>query len=406
MAATLERVVIVGASLAGASAGQALRRYGYRGKLTIVGDERHAPYDRPLLSKSWLTSATEPDPWVAIDEQAPWDWHLGQRAEALDLGERRVVLGDGNELTFDGLILATGAACRTLPGTAHLRGVHTLRTLDDARALREHLRERPRVAVIGAGFIGGEVAASCRELGLDVALIDAQSLPHEHAIGPRMAQACIDLHRANGVELLLGAGVRRLLGDHAVEGVELTDGRRVDAELVVVGIGVTPATGWLDGSGLLVDDGVVCDERLRALDVSGQPVDGVVAAGDVCRWTHPGYGCLVRVEHWDTAVEQGIAAAATLRCGADAEPYSAVPYFWSDQYGIKVQFVGRHQTGDDVEVVDGAPEDGRFVAEYRREGKLVAALGFRRASRVMRYRREIAASFASHHINPPARELI
>jgi NADPH-dependent 2,4-dienoyl-CoA reductase/sulfur reductase-like enzyme len=267
--------------------------------------------------------------------------------------------------------------------------------------LRSDLALASRVVVIGAGFIGAEVAASCRSRGLEVTVLDAAQLPHENAIGPEMAEACIGLHREHGVRLRLGVTVAGFAGVDHVTGVELDTRELLPADVVVVGVGVLPATDWLKGSGVCIDNGVVCDERLRVLDERRRPLTGVVAAGDVCRF--PGFdGALARVEHWDNAVAQGEAAARTLLEADLAPAFAEVPYFWSDQYGIKIQFVGRYRQGDRVEVVDGSVEAGRFSAEYRRDGQLVGAFGFDRASRIMRYRRSIAdratsASEATNH---------
>lgn len=383
--------LVVGASLAGVRAAEALRRGGHDGPLVVVGEEPHRPYDRPPLSKQFLAGSVEASD-VELDrsDSLDVDYRLGVRAEALDLGARTVRLSDGTSLAWGGLVLATGSRVRRLrlarqPG----EGVYLLRTLDDARALRKVFDQGPRVAVVGAGFIGLEVAATARQRGLDVTVIELAATPLEQPLGPQLGGAVAELHRSNGVVLHTGVGVSELLGDHRVEGVRLSDGRVVEADVVVVGVGVAPATEWLAGSGVDLDNGVCCDSRCRVL-AGGRVVPGVVAAGDLARWYHPTHGASVRLEHWTNAVEQAESAAAALLHGDAAEPYAPVPYFWSDQHGIKIQMVGLCRPGDEVRVVEGDPGEHRFVAAYGRDGKLVAALGMRRPARIMAYRRLIA----------------
>jgi 3-phenylpropionate/trans-cinnamate dioxygenase ferredoxin reductase subunit len=381
--------VIVGASLGGLRAGEALRRLGYDQPILIVGAERHPPYDRPPLSKQVLTGTHEPEATtlrVADDFEA--EWLLGTPAVRADLERRVVGLADGTELPWDQLIVATGAHPRRLPELGELPGVHELRTLDDALALRTDLSRSPQVAVIGAGFIGLEVAASCRARGLEVSVLEALPVPLERAIGAAMGSVCADLHRSHGVEVRTGAVVEGLVGRDRVEGVRMAGGEVVPADVVVVGIGVAPSTGWLAGSGVDVADGVVCDRCLR-VQVGGRPRPDVVAVGDVARWPHPRYGGTVRIEHWTNAAEQAQAAAKTLVQGADAPPFDPVPFFWSDQYTTKIQFVGHALPDDEVTVVDGDIESGRFVVAYGRDGRLVGALGFSRPAKVTEMRRLI-----------------
>lgn len=385
----LERVVVVGASLAGLRAAEALRREGYDGRLILVGAEPHLPYDRPPLSKELLqgrweadrTALRKPDSYGELD----LDLRLGRRATRLDLGARRVELDRGAPLDFDGLVVATGATPRTLPGPS-LAGVHTLRTLDDAVAIRSELERSPRVAVVGAGFIGGEVAASCRALGLAVTLVEALAVPLSNALGEELGGVCAALHRDRGVDLRCGVGVERLEGGERVERLRLSDGSRVAADLVVVGIGVRPETGWLEGSGLALDDGVLCDETCATA------APGVVAAGDVARWRNPLFEEAMRVEHWTNAVEQGEHAARRLLAGAGpgATPFAPVPFFWSDQHDVKLQCAGRGRPGDQLRIVHGSTEERRFVALYGRSGRLVGAVAMNRARLLMRYRQRIA----------------
>ncbi len=390
---TLDRVVVVGASLAGLRAVETLRRRGYEGALTLVGAEPHLPYDRPPLSKEVLagrweperTALRKPDSYGELD----LDLRLGRAASGLDPGRRRLRLDDGSELPFDGLILATGARARRLPGQPALAGIHTLRTLDDCLALRSELEGSPRVAVVGAGFIGTEVAASCRARGLEVTVVEPLETPLGRVLGREAGELVAAAHRDHGVTLHLGVGVRELRGSQRVEELVLTDGRRLSADVVVVGIGSEPETGFLADSGVEIKDGIVCDEACRTR------VPGILAAGDVARFPLPGARDLVRLEHWTHAVEHGVAAAENLLRGEAAESYRPVPFFWSDQYDLKIQLAGRPEPGDQVRVVHGSLEERRCVLLYGRGGLLAAVLGFRRPRQVMHYRRRIreGASF-------------
>lgn len=392
-------VVVVGASLAGFRAAEALRTQGFDGALALVGEEAHQPYDRPPLSKQVLTGDWDVDRIVlpsaapTDDGSDPFDWRLGERAVGLDLGAREVELASGDRLGYDGLVIATGCRPRTIGGE-DLAGVHVLRTLDDALALRADLERGPsRVAVIGAGFIGSEVAASCRARGLAVTVIEALPVPLERALGAEMGALVGELHREHEVDLRLGVGVDGLTsssggadGAGRVTGVRLADGTTVDAEVVVVGIGVIPNTGWLEGSGLTLDNGVVCDATTLA-------APGVVAAGDVARWPNARFGGeVMRVEHWDNAIEMAQAAAARLLAASDeaALPYEPVPWFWSDLYDRKIQLAGRSGPDDEVQVVTGDVAERRFVALYGRAGRLVGALGWNRPRHIIPWRQRLA----------------
>jgi len=385
----------VGASLAGLRAAETLRREGFAGRLVLVGAEPHLPYDRPPLSKELLAGAQEAtgiglrrDPYDALE----LDLRLGRRAVALDTVGRVVELDDGARVACDGVVLATGATPRALPGTPDLDGIFTLRTVDDALAIRERLADARHVVVVGAGFIGSEVASTCRRRGLDVTVLEALPVPLVRGLGPVLGAALGHLHRAEGVDLRCDATVAGFEGETQVEAVLLGDGSTVTADLVVVGIGVFPETGWLDRSGLTLDDGVVCDETCLA-------APGVVAAGDVARWPNPLFdGTVMRLEHWTNAVEQGVHAAETLLRHAEGETgaaFAPVPYVWSDQYDTKIQTVGHVGPDDDVEIAHGTLEEGRCVALFGRAGRLVGALGFTRPRHVMQYRQMIArrASF-------------
>ena len=382
--ADLSRIVVVGASVAGYGAIQELRKAGYEGALTLVGAEDRLPYDRPPLSKQVLAGDWEPD---RVDFRLPdtlgVELRLGSAASALDLEERTLRLASGAELPYDGLIIATGAAPRQLPGSEGIEGVHVLRTLDDCLAVRAAFEQGARVAVVGAGFIGCEVAATARRRGLEVSLIEALPLPLAGALNPEIGQACADLHRAHGVDLRCGVMVEGIDGGQRAERLRLSDGSTVEADVVVVGIGVTPATAWLQSSGLTLDDGVVCDSTCMA-------APGVYAAGDVARWYNPRYARLMRIEHWTNAMEQGRAAARNLLAGPeDAEPYDHLPYFWSDQYDTSIQLAGSTDGTDEFRVVRGSLEDGEFIALFRAGERIAGLLGFGLARDFARTRRLI-----------------
>ena len=386
--------VVVGASLAGLRAAEELRRLGFDGRLVMVGAETHLPYDRPPLSKELLLGEAQPDD-TALRKQ-PYDeldieWRLGRRAERLEVAAKSVTLDDGERIEFAGCVIATGARPRTLAGTPALAGIHVLRTLDDCMAIRADLDRGARVVVVGAGFIGAEVAATCRARHLDVTVLEALPTPMVRGLGPVLGDVLARLHRAHGVDLRIGTGVAGFDGVDRVERVRLDDGSTVDADVVVVGVGVEPCTDWLEGSGITVDNGVVCDETLAA-------APGIVSAGDVCRWPNRLFdGELMRLEHWTNAAEQGVAAAHRLVADDDdAVPFAPVPFVWSDQYDLKIQVAGHVRGDDTVEIVDGSPEEFRFVAAVGRAGRLVGAVGFSRPRVLMQYRRLVSerATFA------------
>lgn len=391
-----DRVVIVGASLAGLRAAESLRAHGHEGSITLVGEEPHRPYDRPPLSKQVLTGKTDADGTaLPVPEDLDAEWVLGRPATGLDVDARRVHLAGGDEVQWDGLVIATGAAPKKLPFAPPGPGVHYLRTLDDSLALREDLMRSRALVVIGAGFIGLEVATSAAALGVPTVVLEALPVPLERSLGADTGRAVMEWHRAKGVDLRVGVAIDSIVwagpegpGAARPVAVRLADGTEIPADTVVVGIGVAPATGWLYGSGVDVADGVRCDARLRVLR-DGRPLPEVVAAGDVARWDHAGYGEPVRVEHWTNATEAGEAAALAL-LGRSPGPYTPVPYFWSDQHGLKLQFVGRAAPGDETMVVEGSFEEDRLLIAYGRQGRLVGALGMRRPARVMALQRLIA----------------
>lgn len=390
MSSDVRRLVVVGASLAGLRAVEAARKSGYDGEIVLIGAEDHLPYDRPPLSKAFLYPAGEdgpaPEPFFRDEayftDELRVDVRLGAPATALDT-DRKVVTAGGEEIGYDALVIATGSTPRVLPGTEGLAGVHPLRSLDDSRAVRALLESGARTVVIGAGFIGSEVAATARKRGLDATIIEALPTPLVRATGTEMGAAIASLHELNGTSLLCGTGVASIEGDGKVEKVVLTDGREIPADLVVVGIGVTPAVEWLAGSGVRLDNGVVCDENLW----TGVP--GVYAAGDVANWHNPTMGERQRMENWTAAAEQGAAAARNALAPEASKAYGTVPYFWSDWYDVRIQFVGSPDA-DEVKLVDGDPAGGdRWVALYRRGDRLIGALTVNGQTEIMKYRVQI-----------------
>lgn len=403
MGERLEHIVVVGASLAGLRACEGLRQEGFAGTVTLIGDEAEMPYDRPPLSKAFLAGEWDaerirlrkPDAFASLDLQL----RLGVRATGLDTTERTVALGDGTVAHYDGLIIATGSTPRRLPSQPDATGVLALRTLRDAAELRRLLtldRGRPaRLVVIGAGFIGLEVAATARALGAHVVVLEGAAAPLVRGLGETMGAAVASMHAAHDVDIRCGVQVASIDTDGAarpsVTGVRLGDGTTIEADAVVVGVGVAPSVDWLADSGLTLRDGIVCDASLCT------GVDRVYAAGDVARWPNPVFAghddVEMRVEHWTNASEQGAAAAANLlrtARGDQAEPFAAVPFFWSDQYDQRIQFVGRAHGGDDVAVIAGQPGAGPFAALYGWQGRLRGALGVSMPKLVMRFRTLVA----------------
>ena len=382
---SLDTIAVVGGSLAGIRCAEALRRRGFAGRLVFVSEERERPYDRPPLSKELLRGDREPDQ-IRLNKPDAFDalaldLRLGARAQSLDVASRSVALSNGETVAYDGLVIATGAVARPLPGAPALAGLFTLRTLDDALALRAALERGPRVVVVGAGFIGAEVAATCRKRGLDVTIVEPLASPMARVLAPEIGAVCAAAHRDAGVLLRLGVGVSAVLGSDRVERVKLGDGSEIVADVVVVGIGAIPATGWLESSGLELGDGVICDATCATR------APGVVAAGDVARWYHEGYRESLRIEHWTNAVEQADAAAARLLDGPSAAPFAPIPFVWSDQYDLKIQAAGRIAPDDEVFVAHGSLDERRFVALFGRKGMLSGALAINRVRQLMGYRR-------------------
>ncbi|MFG3019540.1 NAD(P)/FAD-dependent oxidoreductase [Streptomyces sp. NPDC048254] len=385
----MRTVAVVGASLAGLSAARSLRQRGYDGRLVVIGDEPHRPYDRPPLSKEFL-AGTLGEADLALerdDEELRAEWLLGARATGLDRAGRAIRLADGREVRADGVVVATGAAARTLPGTEGLAGVHVLRTLDDARALRDDLARGGRLVVIGGGFVGAEVASTAYALGLDVTVVEAAPTPLAGPLGPAMGAVVSALHADHGVRLLCGVGVKGLSGERQVAAVLLEDGRSVPADIVVVGVGARPCVEWLQGSGVALDNGVKCGADGRT------SVAGVVAVGDCANWYDPGAGGHRRVEHWTGALERPAAAVAALLAYGATEPgVPRPPYFWSDQYGVKIQFVGHAAGADEVTVEEGSTDERSFLAVYRRAGRPVAVLGMNQPRLFTRMRKQFGTT--------------
>ncbi len=397
--ARLQHVVVVGASLAGLRACETLRQEGFVGEITLIGAEHEIPYDRPPLSKKLLAGDWEPDR-IRLRKDEDFEslglsLRLGVRAVGLNVGTRAVSLDDGSAVTYDGLIIATGASPRRLPGQPDLHGVVELRTLADAIELRELTADgTARVTVIGAGFIGLEVAATVRARGCAVTVLEGAPSPLIRGLGVEMGAAVASVHARNDVELRCGVQVAGIEGvDGQVTGVRLGDGSLVESDVVLVGVGVAPNTQWLEGSGLTIRDGVVCDANLCV------GVSGVYAAGDCARWPNAVFAGFddeeMRVEHWTNAAEQGAAAAYNLLAAVGhAElteaAYASVPFFWSDQFDSRIQFVGRAHGDDDVHVFTGST-DGAFAALYGYQGRLRGVLGVSKPKMVMPFRALLAA---------------
>jgi 3-phenylpropionate/trans-cinnamate dioxygenase ferredoxin reductase component len=363
-----ETSVIIGGGLAGAKAAETLRAEGFDGRIVLATEEDQLPYERPPLSKTYLagTSAVAD---AQVHDAAFYAQHdvevlTGTRAEAIDPAARRVRLA-GVELPYDRLLLATGARPRRPPiAGADGKRVHTLRSLADADALRAAIGEHGRLVVVGAGWIGCEVAATARGLGAEVTMLEQAGAPLERVLGAELGRFFAEVHRSHGVEVLTSAGVAAI--EDAGRRVRLTDGRTIECDAVLLGVGVSPATQLAEAAGLEVDDGIVADELLRA------SAPDVFVAGDVASVPHPRYGRRVRVEHWDNAAAQGAAAARSML--GKGEPYTRLPYFFSDQYELGLEYVGLHDAGDEL-VIRGALDDGHFQAVWvAPDGRPTAAM--------------------------------
>ena len=364
-----QRFVIVGAGLAGAKAAETLRREGFDGRLVLIGDEPELPYERPPLSKEYLRGESAETPFVHSEsfyEDQNVEVLTSVRVTGVDPGLREILLEGDRHLGYDRLLVATGSVPRRLdvPGGS-LEGVHYLRTLADSNRIAERIKAKGRVVVVGSGWIGAEIAASARQEGCEVTMIEMASLPLERVLGPEVARIYLDLHRDHGVTFLPETTVKRFEGEHAVERVVTGDGERIDADFVVVGIGVAPRTGLLEGGHLEIDDGLVVNEHLE----SSTP--GVFAAGDVANAWHPFYGRRLRVEHWANALNQGPVAAKAM-LGQNAI-YDEIPYFFSDQYDAGMEYSGYATEWDEV-VFRGDPAKREFIAFWLKDERVVAGL--------------------------------
>jgi len=397
-------VAIVGASLAGITTARELRSAGYAGVLTLIGDEPHMPYDRPPLSKAFLGEDVDVS-LAASDEiiELRAEWVLGRPATGLgsDADGRHAVILDDSRISADVVVLATGARARPLPGCPDLAGIHTLRTLDDAHRLRSSLARARRLVVLGAGFIGAEVASTARALGVDVTIVEVSATPLAAALGDTIAEHCTALHAANGVQLLTGIGVREIVGEERVTGVLLTDGTRLPADAVVVGIGAIPNTEWLVHPQIDATNGFRTDAHGRT------GVVGVFAVGDCANTFDPHCAAHHRSEHWTSATTQARVVAAAITAthplgaseatgestgASEATGEStalAAPYFWSHQYGHQLQFAGYRLPTDTVHVVEGDLDSGPVVAIYRRASVTVGVFSRDNPRLFTRYRKQI-----------------
>ncbi|CAN5879221.1 FAD-dependent oxidoreductase [soil metagenome] len=390
----MRSVAVVGASLAGWYTVQALRGQGFDGRITVVGAEPHRPYDRPPLSKGFLDGSVPVadlalEPPGDADDDLDVDWRLGARAEALHSGSRALLLDDGAELRCEGVVIATGARARRLPGTDGIDAVHTLRSLDDAMRLRAALANPGRLLVVGGGFIGSEVAATASTLGHEVVMVEPEPAPLSRQFGVAVGSVLADVHREHGVRVHTGVGVTGVTAAGGAARVGLTDGRTLAADVVLVAVGAVPAVEWLADSGLDLVGGVSCDAR----GVTSIP--GVVAVGDAARGFHPFVGAPARIEHWTHAMRHPSVVAGAL-LGSDSEAPATPPYVWSDQYDRRLQFAGHVEPADTIEVVEGSLAERNFAAVYRRGGREVAVLARNRARDFGRLMWTLQPAVAAH----------
>ncbi|MFE3325800.1 NAD(P)/FAD-dependent oxidoreductase [Streptomyces sp. NPDC059176] len=401
------RIVVVGASLAGLRGAEVLREEGFAGSLTMIGDEPYEPYDRPPLSKQVLLGkATAERTALPRKRKLDAEWRLGLPATGLDMSAKQVRLADGEEVDYDRLLIATGVRARPWPNEqeAELDGVFVLRTRDDAAAFQRRLSEGPRrVLVIGAGFTGSEIASACRERGITVTVAERGDAPLVGALGGVIGRVAADLHHENGVDLRTGVMVTGLEGDSAgrVRTAHLSDGSTIEADVVVVCLGATRNTEWLNGSGLGAGPrGIACDAGCRAFDFRGIVTDDVFVAGDVARSPHALFGYqFLSLEHWGNAVTQAETAAHNMLSeSADRRPHLSMPSFWSSQFGINIKSVGVPSMGEEILVTQGSLAEHRFAAVYGYQGRVIGAVTFDQTRWLQFYQQliETTASF------PPA----
>ena len=388
----MERIVIAGAGLAGHRAAQALRRNGFDGQLVLVGDEEHRPYDRPPLSKQLLGGECDSDQCFYMVDDLDVNWTLGRPATSLDVGAQSVTLEDGTRIRFDGLVIATGRRARTLPLASGMAGVHTLRSLDDALTFRDAISPITPVAIIGAGFIGCEVAATLRKQGVEnVTLIDVAPYPMP-ALGPEVGERAARLHRNQGVRLRLANTIEKVEGTARVQALRLRSGESIAAEQVLVAVGSQPNSEWLEDSGLrrLSSGAVVCDEYCFAVGT-----ENVVVVGDVAAWPHRHGDGPVCIEHWTNARDMAAVGAANLIADpGEREPLRAVPTFWSDQYNVKIKSAGYLGAANRYVVVNEDPQRPSLAVEAYRGDELVGAIVFNKNRTIIDYQRRLAAASA------------
>ena len=362
--------VIVGASLAGAKAAEVLRREGFGGRIVLIGEEPQRPYERPPLSKEYLRGEAGPEKAYVHDERFYGEHEIELRTSvrvvAIDPAAAQVVFGDLTRLRYDRLLLATGAVPRRLsiPGS-DLPGVHYLRTIEDSERLTQAITPASKVVVVGAGWIGSEVAASARQIGAEVVLIERGRLPLERVLGAEVGAVYRDLHTTHGVEFLSDTGIEAVDGARSVEAVRTSTGRSIACDVVVIGVGAVPRVELAEAAGLLVEDGIAVDERLET------SVPGVFAAGDAAAAWHPFYQARIRVEHWANALHQGEVAARNML--GLATPYERLPYFYSDQYDLGMEYTGYAPSWDKV-VFRGDPGTRQFIAFWMSNGRVVAGM--------------------------------
>lgn len=387
----MQTLAIVGASLAGLSAARAARAQGFGGRLVIIGDEQHRPYDRPPLSKDFLLGAiTAEDLFLeAADDELGAEWILGVGAAGLDAASRTITLSDGRSITADGIVIATGARSRKLPALDRLDNASCLRTIADAEGLAPKLVAGNRMVIVGAGFIGAEAASVAAMRGMDVTMVDYAPVPFAPQLGEDMGATVAKLHTSNGVNLICGAEIESFaIEDGNVTALRLADGRNLPADVVLVGIGAQPNVEWLEGSGVELRNGVLCDAMGRTT------VPGIVAVGDCANWFELTLGEHRRVEHWTGALERAaFAVQALLDADAPQQPVKP-PYFWSEQHGVKIQFAG-HSAGHDRLVIEaGDPEEHNFLAVYYKGETPVAVLGMDQPRLFTKWRRSLTAPAA------------